>query len=94
MQIFSCGYKTVLSHFVDDGVLFKYASYTDFLTAAVNNDSAFALCSYTTVSCVILFMLVQGSFVTFCLCWFRGCYFSISFLTAAMNIDSAFALCI
>ena len=46
VQIFSCCYKTVLSHFVDDGV---YASYTDFLTAAMNNDSAFALCSYTTV---------------------------------------------
>ena len=72
MQIFSCSYKTVLSHFVDDGVLFKYASYTDFLTAAMNNYSAFALCSYATVSYVSPFMLVQGSFVTFCLCWFRG----------------------
>ena len=93
MQIFSCCYKTVLSHFVDDGVLLKYASYTDFLTAAVNNDSAFALCSYTTVSCVILFMLVQGSFYILCML-VSGCYFSISFLTAAMNVDSAFALCI
>ena len=66
-----------------------------FLTAAMNIDSAFALCikltycfvcksfhAVTRQFCHILFMLVSG------------CYFSISFLTAAMNIDSAFALCI
>ena len=36
-----------------------------FLTAAVNTDSPFALCNYTTVSCLNLFILLQDSFVTF-----------------------------